>query len=154
MNSEGEKNNFVPLMDMITSSNDINLNSQEKLNSYDTSYQINTETVDEEDESKEKLNSDYNKNLLDVNNSGIIQIPQKFLDEQNQSYNSDSLIENTLDESILKTIARDLKLIYYKIKYVLNPFSSPSAKKFHINNWDLWGPLIFITFLSCTINKC
>jgi len=152
MNTDEEKNNFVPLMDMITSSNDISLNSQEKLNSNDTSYQNNRETIDYEDESKEKLNSDYNTNLLDVNNSGIIQIPQKFLEEQKQSSNNESLTENTLDESIIRTITRDLKLIYYKLKYVLNPFSSPSAKIFHVKNWDLWGPLLFITFLSCTLS--
>ena len=60
--------------------------------------------------------------------------------------------QNTLDESILTTIKRDLKLIYYKLKYVLNPFSSPLDKRFHLNNWDLWGPLLFITFLSCILS--
>jgi len=119
MNADEEKNNFVPLMDLITS-NDINQNPQEKLNSNDTSYQNNAETIEEEDESKERLNSDYSTNLLDVNNSGIIQIPQKFLEEQNKSYSNESDIENTLDESIIKTITRDLKLIYYKLIYVLN----------------------------------
>ena len=151
MNADEEKNNFVPLMDMITS-NDINQNPQEKLNSNDTSYQNNAETTEEEDESKERLNSDYSTNLLDVNNSGIIQIPQKFLEEQNKSYSNESDIENTLDESIIKTITRDLKLIYYKLIYVLNPFSSPLDKKFHVNNWDLWGPLILITFLSSILS--
>ena len=151
MNADEEKNNFVPLMDLITS-NDINQNPQEKLNSNDTSYQNNAETIEEEDESKERLNSDYSTNLLDVNNSGIIQIPQKFLEEQNKSYSNESDIENTLDESIIKTITRDLKLIYYKLIYVLNPFSSPLDKKFHVNNWDLWGPLILITFLSSILS--
>ena len=119
MNADEEKNNFVPLMDLITS-NDINQNPQEKLNSNDTSYQNNAETIEEEDESKERLNSDYSTNLLDVNNSGIIQIPQKFLEEQNKSYSNESDLENTLDESIIKTITRDLKLIYYKLIYFLS----------------------------------
>ena len=151
MNADEEKNSFVPLMDLITS-NDINQNPQEKINSNDTSYQNNAETVEEEDESKERLNSDYSTNLLDVNNSGIIQIPQKFLEEQNKSYSNESQIENTLDESIIQTITRDLKLIYYKLKYVLNPFSSPLDKKLHVNNWDLWGPLLLITFLSSILS--
>ena len=152
MNSEEEKNTFVPLMDMITS-NDINISKQERLTSNNTSYQNNGETIDEEDDSKEKLNPNYKTNLLEMNDSGIIQIPNKFLEEQNQSYSSDTQFDhNTLDESISKTIMRDLKLIYYKLKYVLNPFSSPLDKRFHLNNWDLWGPLLFITFLSCILS--
>lgn len=151
MNSEEEKNNFIPLMDVITS-NDIKQSKQETININEISYPNNAETIDEEDESKEKLNTDYNTNLLDMNNSGIIQIPNNSSEEQNHSYNSQPQLENTLDESIIKTITRDLKLIYYKLKYVLNPFSSPIDKKFHVKNWDLWGPLLFITFLSSILS--
>ena len=152
MNSEEEKNNFMPLMDISSASNDLNPNqNNKKIDINEVSDQYNNETVDEE-ESKEKLNSDYNSNLLDVNNSGIIQIPNNYLDEQNKSsYSSENQNENTLDESVLETIKRDLKLIYYKLKYILNPFSSPEEKKYHIQMWDLWGPLIFITLLSCTL---
>ena len=91
-----------------------------------------------------------------MNDSGIIQIPNNYLDTQNQSINNDnnkninelSNEENTLDESIMKTITRDLKLIYYKLKYVLNPFSSLENKKIHIMKWDLWGPLFYTLLLS------
>ena len=38
------------------------------------------------------------------------------------------------------------------MQYVLNPFSSPLDKKFHVKNWELWGPLLFITFLSCILS--
>ena len=149
--SEEEKNNFVPLMDLITT-NDISQNKQEKIiDINEISETNNAETLDEDD-SKEKLNSDYNINLLDVNNSGIIQIPNSYIEEQKQSYNSDEVDNaNTLDESILKTIKRDMKSISYKLKYILNPYSSPLDKKFHIMNWDLWGPLLFITLLSCIL---
>ena len=156
MNSDEEKNTFVPLMDIITSNNkdDINQNQKEKITDInEVSEHINTETMDEE-ESKEKLNPDYSSNLLDSNNSGIIQIPNNFIEEQNRnkSYKKEIQSENTLDETIKETITRDVKLIYYKLKYVLNPFSSPLDKKFHIMNWDLWGPLIFITLLSGTLS--
>ena len=157
MNSDEEKNNFVPLMDIITTSNnikDINQPQKEKIiDINEISEHNNTETIDEE-ESKEKLNPDYSTNLLDSNNSGIIKIPNSFLEEQNQnpSYKKEIPPENTLDETITETIRRDVKLIYYKLKYVLNPFSSPLDKKYHIMNWDLWGPLIFITLLSGTLS--
>ena len=152
MNSAEEKNDFMPLMDMASSTNDSNSNQKDKIiDINEISEQNNNETIDEE-ESKEKLNSDYNINLLDVNNSGIIQIPNNYLDEQNKSYSNENQNENSLDESIITTITRDLKLIYYKLKYILNPFSSPVDKKYHIMIWDLWGPLIFITLLSCTLS--
>ena len=152
MNSDEEKSNFVPLVDMTDSPKDINTDSKEQINSNEISYQNNAETIDEESESKEKLNSDYNINLLDMNNSGIIQIPQKFVLEPNQIYIDENYIDFSLDEPIIKTIKRDLKLIYYKMLYVLNPFSTPLDKIFHLKNWDLWGPLLFITFLSCTLS--
>ena len=152
MHSAEEKNDFMPLMDMASSTNDSNSNQKDKIiDINEISEQNNNETIDEE-ESKEKLNSDYNINLLDVNNSGIIQIPNNYLDEQNKSYSNENQNENSLDESIITTITRDLKLIYYKLKYILNPFSSPVDKKYHIMIWDLWGPLIFITLLSCTLS--
>ena len=62
--SEEEKNNFVPLMDLITT-NDISQSKQEKIiDINEISETNNAETLDEDD-SKEKLNSDYNINLLD-----------------------------------------------------------------------------------------
>ena len=152
MNSAEEKNNFMPLMDMSSTANDLNQNQKEKIiDINEISEQNNNETIDEE-ESKEKLNSDYSTNLLDVNNSGIIQIPINYAEEQNKSYSSENQNENFLDESIITTIKRDLKLIFYKLKYILNPLSSPVDKKYHIMIWDLWGPLIFITILSCTLS--
>ena len=78
MNSAEEKNDFMPLMDMASASNDSNSNQKDKIiDINEISEQNNNETIDEE-ESKEKLNSDYNINLLDVNNSGIIQIPNNY----------------------------------------------------------------------------
>ena len=152
-----EKNKFVPLMDLISNSSDNN-NKPEKINQEDTSEQNNAETIEEEDESRQKLNQETN-DLLYMNNSGIIQIPQNYLDSQNQSVSSENIKntndlsdENTLDETIIKTITRDLKLIYYKVKYVLNPFSSSEDKKIHIMKWDLWGPLLFISILSSTLS--
>ena len=152
MNTDEEKSNFVPLVDLTETSKDINNTQKELINTNDISYQNNVETTDGESESKEKFNSDLNINLLDMNNSGIIQIPQKFIVEQNNPYINESDKDFSLDEQILKTIKRDLKLIFHKMQYVLNPFSSPLDKKFHVKNWELWGPLLFITFLSCILS--
>ena len=70
--------NLISLVDMINSN--IQNNVTQKLNIPDYSTNSNNnfeqETLDEEEESKQSLNpnSDH-QNLLDVNNSGIIQVP-------------------------------------------------------------------------------
>ena len=73
-------------------------------------------------------------------NSGVIQIPK--------SYSSP---KNTLNESIITTINRDLYSIYIKLIFVINPFISDEVKKYHIKQWDLWGPLIFNVLLASTL---
>ena len=154
-------------MDIINNPKEDN-NMHQKLNIPDYSMNSNSkdvpETVDEEDESKQSLNPQHS-DLLDMNDSGIIHIPTKY-EEQPQSISSDennlnstendystplnSKI-NTLEEPISTTLLRDVKLIYYKLKHVINPLSSSAEKQRNIMNWDLWGPLLFITLLSCTL---
>ena len=161
-------NKLFGLMDLINSKNEEN-NSNQKLNIPDYSMNSNSkdmvETLDYEDDSKQSLNP-KNNDLLDINDSGIIQIPNKYPEEKLQSISSDENIldstdneystpltskSNTLEESISTTLLRDLQLIYYKLKHVINPFTNNSDRQRHIMQWDLWGPLLFITFLSCTL---
>ena len=167
-NNTNLDNKLFGLMDFISSQNEEN-NAHQKLNIPDYSMNSNSkdmpETLDYEDDSKESLNP-KNNDLLDINNSAIIQIPNKDPEEKLQSISSDennldstdneystplTSKSNTLDESISTTLFRDIQLIYYKLKHVINPFSSNSDKQRHIMQWDLWGPLLFITFLSCTL---
>ena len=161
--NNNQESNLISLVDMINSN--IQNNETQKLNipEYGNNLKnIETGNLDEEEESKQSLNpSSDQQNLLDMNDSGIIQVPSKYED---QSISSDNTTTNsmdystplnqkvdTLNESISSTILRDLKLIYYKLKYVMNPFSSNVDRKKHIQQWDLWGPLLFVTFLSCTL---
>jgi len=81
-------------------------------------------------------------------NSEVINIPEIEL-TTGQSTNFKK--EDTLNESILKTISRDLYLIYTKLKFVIIPFGSIEQKSFHIKQWDLWGPLLLNTMLACTL---
>ena len=153
--NDNKDGNLIALVDMINSNIQNNVTQKLNIPDYSTNSKNNfeQETLDEEEESKQSLNPNSDQqNLLDMNDSGIIQIPNSYIEEQKQSYNSDEIDNaNTLDESILKTIKRDMKSISYKLKYILNPYSSPLDKKFHIMNWDLWGPLLFITLLSCIL---
>ncbi|PVZ99842.1 hypothetical protein BB558_004123 [Smittium angustum] len=64
---------------------------------------------------------------------------------------------NTLDETILQSINRDLSEVFQKTKQVL----IPRAQKDVLKEWDLWGPLLFTLLLSisffqsvCTLGYC
>lgn len=168
-NNTNLDNKLFGLMDFINGQNEEN-NSQQKLNIPDYSMNSNSkdmaETLDYEDDSKQSLNVD-NHDLLNINDSAIIQIPNKYPEEKLQSISSDennfdsteneystplTSKSNTLEESISTTLLRDIQLIYYKLKHVINPFTNNSDKQKHILQWDLWGPLLFITFLSCTLS--
>jgi hypothetical protein len=159
--SQKEDNKFVQLMDIIDSNNENKEHQKLQIPNYSINSSSNNapETLDEEeDESKQSLNPEHH-DLLDMNSSSIIQNPLA----QNQSISSDdnstqndyatplNSKELTLNESISLTILRDVHSIYYKLKFVINPFSSNNEKKRHITQWDLWGPLLFVTFLSCTL---
>jgi hypothetical protein len=64
----------------------------------------------------------------------------------------------TLDESICETLVliliyfqkRDLLRIYHKLEHVLLPRFSASKGK-ELQNWDLWGPLLFCVLLCITL---
>ena len=59
--------------------------------------------------------------------------------------------KNTLNEPITDTILRDLNSIYFKLKFVINPFINQNIKSKHIKQWYLWGPLLFTILLSSTL---
>ena len=165
--NDNKDGNLIALVDMINSNIQNNVTQKLNIPDYSTNSKdnIEQETLDEEEESKQSLNpnSDH-QNLLDMNDSGIIHVPNKHEEKSIISDNNTASISSsdyvtplndkldTLDESISSTIFRDLKLIYYKLKYVMNPFSPSEQRKKHIRQWDLWGPLLFITFLSCTLS--
>lgn len=161
MTDEKIYNNFVQLVDIIDANNTNAAHNKINIPDYsrNSSSSNAPETLDEEDDSKQSLNQE-NHDLLDMNSSGIIQNPmaqnQSISSENDNStqFESDTPLNSkdmTLNESISLTIMRDIQLIYYKLKYVINPYSSYKEKKRHITQWDLWGPLVFITLLSCTL---
>ena len=54
---------------------------------------------------------------------------------------------NTLNESVLQSIFRDIRQIFWRIRYVVIPFGNGRKLK----NWDLWGPLVLCIGLSWTL---
>ena len=152
------------LNDLLSSNNqqgldDIIINNAEKLNS-ESSINLTHSDSERDNLPKIKINETepLTMNIIpknkDKETSGVIQIPQSIKSEdQKVKYgNMYSSTKNTLNESILTTINRDLYLIYTKIKYVVNPFISKDKKKYHIRQWDLWGPLLLNMLLALTLS--
>ena len=98
-------------------------------------------------------NGDNNTSNSNISNNKVEISENHFLkNENNINYSSSyRYSKETLDEAILTTIYRDLNSIYIKLLFVINPFSSDEEKKYHIKQWDLWGPLIFNIFLAGTL---
>ena len=152
------------LNDLLSSNNqqgldDIIMNNAEKLNS-ESSINLTHSDSERDNLPKIKINETepLTMNIIpknkDKETSGVIQIPQSIKSEdQKVKYgNMYSSTKNTLNEAILTTINRDLYLIYTKIKYVVNPFISKDKKKYHIRQWDLWGPLLLNMLLALTLS--
>ena len=97
-------------------------------------------------------------NLSNLNKSeNVMEIGENhFLKSDNNVSNNNytstyNISKETLDEAIITTINRDLYSIYIKLIFVINPFISDEVKKYHIKQWDLWGPLIFNVLLASTL---
>ena len=74
--------------------------------------------------------------------------------EMNAGY-MNSRFWDTLDEPIWDTVYRDISSIGLKLKHILIP--SSSDRDIYLNvckNWDLWGPFIFCTYISFSLNNC
>ena len=57
-------------------------------------------------------------------------------------------LESTLDESVYDTFMRDINVIWAKVKIVfLRNVVHPDVQK-HIDDWDLWGPLLLGVLFS------
>ena len=126
-NSINNANNTLP----ITSSESNSINSSSET----TNLNVNKSTSSNKVEIKE---NHFIKNY--ENNSYVNSYKTPF-----------ELSDETLNEPILTTIYRDLYLIYTKLKFVINPYTSNKIKAYHIKQWDLWGPLLLIIFLASTL---
>jgi hypothetical protein len=128
-------NNLLGIDDIITNATDNIINISNSPTSKDNENYSNDKNFNKSNENEPLSKKNYS--------SEVIQIPE--------IKNNDELNENTLNESIITTIYRDLFLIYTKLKFVIMPYAEKEKKNFHIKQWDLWGPLILDMFLSCTL---
>jgi len=103
-----------------------------------------------------KINENSIKNSSSDNNDKVKVIPPTETSSINQNFHLDKEVRfssySTLDESVGATLARDLKRICHKLEYVLIPHMNVNKKK-ELQNWDLWGPLIFCLLLCLIISS-
>ena len=146
LNENNDSNTLQSLNNIITEPNplqgiEIQISNNNDLINLDQNPKISQKTQ----KTKEPNKSYENEPLTFHESSEVIQIPLS-------SESSDSLKSpNTLDETILTTIMRDLKLILIKLKFVVIPYGSKEKKSYHIKQWDLWGPLILNLILAGTL---
>ena len=97
-------------------------------------------------------NSKNNKNIKETESLKDKNKKSSFVVQMSQSIGSNNINNNTLNESVYSTINRDFKMIYTKLKYVINPFISREEKYKQIRQWDLWCPLFLNIVLSSTLS--
>ena len=113
-----------------------------------TNVDISPTNSEKESLQKDNTKSSENEPLKrSQDSSEVIQVP----DIEKEFEPPLAQTQNTLDESILTTITRDLLLIYTKLKFVVIPNGPKNLKAWHIKRWDLWGPLILDLLLACTL---
>ncbi|EGR27325.1 myb-like DNA-binding domain protein [Ichthyophthirius multifiliis] len=87
---------------------------------------------------------------VETNAQAIQKNPGNYLANLEFIKNFDNSIPDnydTLDEPISRSIIRDLKMIAIKLRYVLIPYFRENDKK-ALQEWDLWGPMIFCLILA------
>mmetsp|Transcript_44307 Transcript_44307/g.115144 ORF Transcript_44307/g.115144 Transcript_44307/m.115144 type:complete len:211 (-) Transcript_44307:761-1393(-) len=69
---------------------------------------------------------------------------------ENSNARNDDVESDTLSEPISATLLRDLKKIWSKLSFVIVP---RKQEKRQLQNWDLWGPLLFCLLLAVILSS-
>ena len=85
---------------------------------------------------------DYTPNFPFSNNPR-----QNYQTNDNLPTNKEIYVHNSLNESIMTSLMRDLDRVYAKLKIVALPVAS-EAKNKELKQWDLWGPFIICLLLG------
>ena len=91
----------------------------------------------------------HNHNHFQESNLSEVSLNTPFFPTQKSTFAMDPI--STLDESLLKSLSRDLLHIWKRLRYVLLPVCW-SKKDPNLRSWDLWGPLLFCLLLSYTLS--
>lgn len=149
--SETDTPNLIQLLKFKNNKKTPNASEYTTTSEDENKVEIKKKNVNKENEKKTNKIKENETNSLKSSFS-VIQVPLSN-DETKESYRNVYPFnnQNTLKEPIKTTIYRDLFMIYTKIKIVSTPFSGNEKKKYYIQQWDLWGPLLLNLLLACTL---
>jgi len=133
---ESPNKDKIGASNLIQIDDSINKNENDKNKIETPKKENNGETNNNNDDTNYPISENVKKGLFSQFDTQNIEINENITDSR-----------MTLDEPVLKSLQRDLLLIYNKLKHVITPRLT-SRKIEELYNWDLWGPLIFC-FLLC-----
>ena len=96
---------------------------------------------------KEQLLSDQQEYDYTPNSPFSNNPRQNYQTDDNLPTNKEIYVHNSLNESIMTSLMRDLNRVYAKLKIVALPVAS-EAKNKELKQWDLWGPFIICLLLG------
>ena len=138
---ESPNKDKIGASNLIQIDDSINKNENDKNKIETPKKENNGETNNNNDDTNYPISENVKKGLFSQFDTQIIEINENITDSR-----------MTLDEPVLKSLQRDLLLIYNKLKHVITP-RLYSQKIEELYNWDLWGPLIFCFLLSISLSN-
>ena len=138
---ESPNKDKIGASNLIQIDDSININENDKNKIETPKKENNGETNNNNDDTNYPISENVKKGLFSQFDTQNIEINENITDSR-----------MTLDEPVLKSLQRDLLLIYNKLKHVITP-RLYSQKIEELYNWDLWGPLIFCFLLSISLSN-
>ena len=138
---ESPNKDKIGASNLIQIDDSINKNENDKNKIETPKKENNGETNNNNDDTNYPISENVKKGLFSQFDTQNIEINENITDSR-----------MTLDEPVLKSLQRDLLLIYNKLKHVITP-RLYSQKIEELYNWDLWGPLIFCFLLSISLSN-
>ena len=138
---ESPNKDKIGASNLIQIDDSINKNENDKNKIKKKKKENNGETNNNNDDTNYPIAENVKKGLFSQFDTQNIEINENITDSR-----------MTLDEPVLKSLQRDLLLIYNKLKHVITP-RLYSQKIEELYNWDLWGPLIFCFLLSISLSN-
>uniref|UniRef100_A0AC34FHE4 Protein YIPF n=1 Tax=Panagrolaimus sp. ES5 TaxID=591445 RepID=A0AC34FHE4_9BILA len=118
------------------------------------SIAVDLDSLEKEIANREQERREQNYRDLSGN---IGNVPTRSASRANSEPNGDGFDFDTLDEPVIDTIKRDLRLVGEKFGQVLRPHENQKL----LRDWDLWGPIFISVVLAlsffqsvCVLGYC
>jgi|UniRef100_A0AC35GUF3 hypothetical protein len=109
------------------------------------SIAVDLDSLEKEIANREQERREQNYRDLSGN---IGNVPTRSASRNNSEPNGDGIDFDTLDEPVIDTIKRDLRLVGEKFGQVLKPHENQKL----LRDWDLWGPIFICVILALMLH--